>query len=160
MSSHIKVLGTLAVVAAAGLLLYTSMADAEQHYHFVQEVMPNPDDWVGKAFKIHGIVEAGSVREEIVGQKTHRQFVLEAKCEEEPGAAKPPPPCPRGRDLRILVKGTGPKPDSFKELAEVIATGTLAKENDLFVFHATELSATCPSKYKDTDRPSDYGQPR
>jgi cytochrome c-type biogenesis protein CcmE len=151
-----KILATLAVALGAGsLLVFSSLADAEQHYQFVQEVMPNPEPWVGKVFKIHGIVEAGSIQEQIVDQKTQRQFVLEAKCDK---SDKNTPPCPEGKSMRILVKGTGPKPDTFKDLAEVIAHGTLTKAGDAYVFHATELSAKCPSKYKEDQRPSQYGK--
>jgi cytochrome c-type biogenesis protein CcmE len=155
-SRKVKLLASAAVVlGAGGLLIFSSLADAEQHYQFVQEVLPNPEPWVGKSFKLHGLVEAGSIKESIIDQKTHRQFVLEAKCDP---SDKNVPPCPTGRSLRILVTNTGPKPDTFKELAEVIATGKLAKQDTEYVFEATELSAKCPSKYKEDQRPSDYGK--
>jgi len=157
MSQHVKVISTVAVVCGAALLLYSSISGAEKHYQFVQEVLPDAAAWEGKVFKVHGIVEAGSILEEVRGQKMYREFILEAKCEGDP--KNPPPPCPKGKELRLLIKSTGPKPDTFKELAEVIATGTLTKDGELYVFQATELSAKCPSKYENTDRPSEYGQP-
>jgi cytochrome c-type biogenesis protein CcmE len=152
----IKLLATIVVVlGAGGLLIYNSLAEAEQHYQFVQEVMPEPDKWVGKTFKIHGVVEPGSIREEIVAQKTERQFVIESKCD---ATDKNVPPCPSGQVLRVLVRHSGPKPDTFKELAEVIAQGTLNKEGQNYVFVATELLAKCPSKYKEDQRPSEFGK--
>ncbi len=156
MPNKFKLLASIVVVLGAGsLLIFNSLADAEEHYQFVQEVMQKPDVWVGRSFKIHGIVEPGSIREQIVAQKTERQFVLEAKCDaSDPNV----PPCPSGSRLRVLVKHHGPKPDTFKELAEAIAQGTLTKQGDVYEFQATELLAKCPSKYKEDQRPSEYGK--
>jgi cytochrome c-type biogenesis protein CcmE len=124
-----------------GTLVYSSMADAEFYKH-VDEVMKEPDAWVDKSFKMHGHVEPGSIKEEIVGQVTKRQFVLEFEGQ------------------RIAVRHEGPKPDTFKDLAEVVATGRLTREPGGLVFVANDLSAKCPSKYAEDAQRSKAPPPR
>jgi len=97
-----------------------------------------------KELKVHGWVLAGSIKEEIVNQQTVRTFVLQKS----------------GKKIRVFSKG--PKPDTFKDQSEVIATGKLIPVAstaewagplkatigaDAYVVEATELSAKCPSKY-------------
>jgi cytochrome c-type biogenesis protein CcmE len=128
------VLVSVAVACVAiGTLVFSSFADAEFFKH-VDEVTKSPDGWVDKNFKLHGYVEPGSIKESIVGQKTQRSFVLESQGQ------------------RMLVRSEGPKPDTFKDLAEVVATGRLTKEGDAYVFVASDLSAKCPSKYTEEQR--------
>ena len=86
------------------------------------------------SMRVHGFVEAGSIDEKIVDQKSVRVFFLESE-----GA-------------RLRVHHEGPKPDTFRDLAEVVAKGKLVKENDGYVFYATELMAKCPSKYEENKR--------
>ena len=134
-----KLLATVAVIAAGtGFLIYSSMGHA-QYYKMVDELMTQPgqsgettvdERWVGKTMRVHGYVEAGSIKEDIVAQKTVRTFTLEHK----------------GKTIK--VKHEGPKPDTFKDLSEVVAKGTIVKEGDRYVLEATELMAKCPSKYE------------
>jgi cytochrome c-type biogenesis protein CcmE len=125
-----KVLLSVAVVAGGGgVLIYSSLAEADYYKH-VDEVTGKPDRWVDKNLKIHGFVEAGSIDEKIVGQTQVRTFVLEYKGE------------------RIHVRHKGPKPDTFRDLAEVVAQGKLVAGNEGPVLEATELMAKCPSKYE------------
>ena len=68
-----------------------------------------------------------------------------------------------GKKIRVFNKG--PKPDTFKDQSEVVATGTIvpaasdgrrsrprstsAIDSDMaYVVDATELMAKCPSKYE------------
>lgn len=126
----IKLVLTLAIVAGGiGFLVHSSMGNA-QYYKMVDELMTEPGKWDGKTLRVHGYVEAGSIEETIVEQKTVRTFVLENKGQ------------------RIHVKHEGPKPDTFKDLSEVVAKGTIVKEGEQYVLHATELMAKCPSKYE------------
>lgn len=144
-----KILVTVAVIAAgAGFLIYSSMGHA-QYYKMVDELMTQPgangeatvsEEWVGKTMRVHGYVEAGSIKEEIVAQKTVRTFILEHK----------------GKTIR--VKHEGPKPDTFKDLSEVVAKGKIVKDNGQFVLEATELMAKCPSKYEGAPGNKDLGK--
>ena len=52
---------------------------------------------------------------------------------------------PEAKDKSIVVRFTGFPPDTFKDDAEVIATGTLQANG---TFTATDLLAKCPSKYE------------
>src|SRR5688500_3530995 len=112
MVSATKVLLSGAVIGGgAGILIYSSLAAAEYYKH-VDEVTLAPDRWGDKSLQVHGFVEAGSIDEKIVGQATVREFVLEYKGE------------------RIRVRHKGPKPDTFRDLSEVVAQGTLVAEAD------------------------------
>ena len=123
------------------MLVMSSMAEAE-FYKMVHEVAEAPEEWEGKTLQIHGFVEAGSIKEEIVDSKPVRTFIIEEK-----GA-------------RFLVHSEGPAPDTFRDLSEVVAKGQLVKTaSGEYEFKATELMAKCPSKYKGNERTSDYGQP-
>ena len=161
MSRTAKVfVSVLVFVAAGGFLAYSSLADAE-YYKYVHEVVSEPTKWSGKTLKVAGLVEAGSISEKIVGQKTERTFVLVSRCGFAIGGGKATKVegCEEGDTRRILVRSTGPTPDTFKELAEVVAKGALVMEGDNLVVHATELFAKCPSKYEENQRPSKYSSP-
>lgn len=135
MVSATKVLLSVAVLGGGGgMLVYSSMAEAEYYKH-VDEVTLDAGRWVDKTLKVHGFVEAGSIDEKIIGQATVRTFVLEYKGE------------------RIQVTHKGPKPDTFRDLAEVVAQGRLHRspEGD-YQLDATELMAKCPSKYEEGKR--------
>jgi cytochrome c-type biogenesis protein CcmE len=141
-SRALKIVLTAAVIlGGAGVLMFSSMADAEFYKH-VEEVMVAPAQWTDKNLKIHGFVEAGSIREEIVGTTTKRSFVLESKGK------------------RVAVRHEGPKPDTFRDLAEVVAKGRLVADGQGgYVLEASELMAKCPSKYQEGQRTRDYGKP-
>lgn len=133
-----KVVVTIAVFAGgAGMLLYSSLGDAE-YYHHVDELMESPESWEGKNLRVHGFVEPGSLQEDVVDQRMERNFVLEREGK------------------RIEVSHAGPAPDTFRELSEVVAIGTLVREGDRYVVEANELTAKCPSKYDGDRRTSDY----
>ncbi len=158
-STLYKVLLTLAVVIpGSGFLIYSSVGHA-QHYRMVDELQTDlkgdPSTFVGKELKIHGFVESGTIVESVVGQVTHRTFVLQKN----------------GKKIRVFNEG--PKPDTFKDQSEVVATGHLVKAdtmvqlaNDMcshtpapvgcplradaeaeWVLESSELMAKCPSKY-------------
>ncbi len=142
-----KIALTVAVaLGGAGFLVYSSVGHA-QHYKMVDELLTegNLDKWEGSEMKVHGWVEAGTIVEKVVNQEMHRTFILQKDGK------------------RIRVFSTGPKPDTFKDLSEVVATGHLVKatemtaladgmgvrlESDMpYVVDSSELMAKCPSKY-------------
>ena len=155
-SALYKVLLTIAVVVGGGgFLIYSSVGHA-QHYRMVDELVSDGfSKWTDKELKIHGFVEAGTIVESVVGQVQHRTFVLQKN----------------GKKIRIFNEG--PKPDTFKDQSEVVATGRLIKASDMtalaadmckkqpapvgcplrvdaeqeFVVESSELMAKCPSKY-------------
>ena len=139
------ILTAVVAVGGVGFLVKTSMSSA-QHYMMVHELMATDvASWVGKEVKVHGWVDAGSIHESVVNQETHRTFLLERD----------------GKKIRVF--SSGPKPDTFKDRSEVVATGHLVPaaqmkqisqslgvtiESDMpYVLDSTELMAKCPSKY-------------
>jgi cytochrome c-type biogenesis protein CcmE len=143
-STLTKILLTVAVVlGGGGFLVYSSVSHA-QHYMMVDELVKTPfESWDGKELKVHGFVEAGSIVENTVGQVQHRSFVLQKD----------------GKKIRVFSQG--PKPDTFKDQSEVVATGHLVKAGEkkpaacpirtdaeqAYVVDSTDLMAKCPSKY-------------
>jgi len=139
------VLTAVVAVGGVGFLVKSSVSSA-QHYKMVDDLLASDlTSWTGKELKVHGWVESGSIHESIVNQETHRTFLLQRE----------------GKKIRVF--NSGPKPDTFKDQSEVVATGHLvpaaqmksvaeslgvALESDLpYVVDSTELMAKCPSKY-------------
>lgn len=158
-STLYKVLLTVAVlIGGGGFLIYSSVGHA-QHYRMVDELIGDikgdPAAWQGKELKVHGFVESGTIVESVVGQTTHRTFVLQKG----------------GKKIRVF--NLGPKPDTFKDQSEVVATGHLVKASTMaqlatdmcahqpapvgcplrsdseneWVLDSSDLMAKCPSKY-------------
>ena len=148
-NSTLAKIALTAAVALAGVGFFVkSTLGHTQHYKMVDELMASGDlsQWKGKELKVHGWVLAGSIREEVVKQETQRTFVLTKE----------------GKKIRVF--SMGPKPDTFKDQSEVVATGHIVPaaeqaelarslgvtlEADLdHVVVAKELQAKCPSKYQ------------
>jgi cytochrome c-type biogenesis protein CcmE len=147
------------VVGGGGFLVYSSVGHA-QHYEMVDKLLAGGlDHWTGKELKVHGFVEGGSIVETVVDQEMQRSFVLQKD----------------GKKIRVFSRG--PKPDTFKDQAEVVATGRLvpakseqkladalcktastpgcpihADAEQAYVLESTELMAKCPSKYGDAPK--------
>lgn len=142
-----KIVLTAAVAVGGIAFVLRSSASAERYFHVEELMAKELPEWTGKELKVHGIVEAGSIVERIANQETQRTFVLQSK----------------GKKIRVF--SSGPKPDTFKDESEVVATGHLvpaaemkataealkvAIESDMpYVVRASELMAKCPSKYGD-----------
>jgi cytochrome c-type biogenesis protein CcmE len=124
------ILTATVVLCGAGFLFYSSIGNAE-HYKMVDELMKAPSEWVGRDMRIHGWVLPGSIKEQIVDQEMHRSFVLQHSGK------------------KIYVSHVGPKPDTFRDQSEVVASGNLVQQGDgSYAFEARELMAKCPSKYE------------
>jgi len=105
--------------------------------------------WGDKEIKVHGFVEPGSVAEQVIAHETQRSFVLQLN----------------GAKVRVFSRG--PKPDTFKDNAEVVATGHLVRSTEMagsakalgvradaeqsWVVDATDLMAKCPEHYDGAD---------
>lgn len=134
MSRTLKILLSVSILgAAAGVLFYSSMSEAEYYKH-VHEVLENPERFRDTSLKVHGFVEAGSIKEEIRDQNIHRTFILQYEGQ------------------RIRVTHSGPKPDTFRDLSEVVARGTFIHKDGEYMLEAVELMAKCPSKYAANQR--------
>lgn len=140
-----KIVLTGAVAVGGIAFVLKSSASAERYFHVEELMAKELPEWTGKELKVHGVVDAGSIVEKIENQETQRTFVLQSK----------------GKKIRVF--NSGPKPDTFKDQSEVVATGHLvpaaelrplaqklgvAIESDMeYVVQASELMAKCPSKY-------------
>ena len=141
-----KIVLTAAVAIGGVAFLVRSSVSSAQHYMMVDDLLKSDmGSWKDKELKVHGWVEGGSIHESIVNQETHRTFLLQKG----------------GKKVRVF--SAGPKPDTFKDQSEVVATGHLvpasqmkqlaeslgvAIESDMpYVVDSTELMAKCPSKY-------------
>ena len=126
--NHIKVGLTAAVVVAAfGMLMYTSLSQNLQYYKFVDEVMEDPQQWVGKPLRVHGYVVPNSIR--------RKEFVREYLFDVQ-------------RNGKVVTAHfLGSPPDAFKDDAEVVLTGVLNSKEGRFT--ATKMEAKCPSKYEE-----------
>jgi len=56
----------------------------------------------------------------------------------------------RNGDHAVLASYTGIVPDTFKDGAEIVLTGQLGPQG----FHATDMTAKCPSKYEAAGPPA------
>ncbi len=136
---RIKLAATILVaVLGIGYVAAQSLKDVAYYKH-VSEVTKDPAPWLAKnQMQLHGHVVAGSIETNVVDQQTHRSFKLEDKGQE------------------IIVRHTGTCPDTFKDLAEVVATGKLVRENGQLVLNAVDgdrgIAAKCPSKYNGDKR--------
>jgi cytochrome c-type biogenesis protein CcmE len=111
----------------------------------VDELMEYPGGNVGPFFKLHGFVEAGSIQRTVKDGESVNQFALQE------------------HGKRVPVELRGPVPDTFRDGAEVVATGHLRRAGGVssdFVFVADELMAKCPSTYNTPDGPKPASQYR
>jgi cytochrome c-type biogenesis protein CcmE len=147
-NSTIAKLALTGVVIVAGVIFFAKSASTStQHYKMVDQLLATDlGSWKDKQLKVHGWVVAGTIKEKVVNQETMRTFVLHKD----------------GKKIRVFNKG--PKPDTFKDMSEVVATGTVVPSADMaalaqsldvrvesdmtHVVDATELMAKCPSKYE------------
>lgn len=116
-------LSSLVLATAFGVLLYSSLGESLQYYKYVDEVMVEPTAWHGKNLQVHGVVVPDSI--------ARKDNTLEWRFDIQRN----------GKVLTAYYNGI--VPDTFKADSEVVLTGTM----DAKGFHATEMTAKCPSKY-------------
>ena len=115
----VVVIGTLVWLATAG------MKENQTYYKTITELAQMGDRAYGSRVRVGGDVEAGSIQR--VGNAT--QFVVvQDKLR-----------------LKISYTGTDPLPDTFKDGAQCLADGKLAKDG---TFRAGKIQAKCASKYE------------
>ena len=130
------ILSVLIVGTALGALLFTTMAESAAYYKEVHEVMPSPEQWYGKNMNLHGFVVDGSIEK--------RPNSLDYRFKVKNG------------DHTVTATYTGTVPDTFKDGAEVVLTGTL--EPGGFQVKRNGVTAKCPSRY-DPDQKAASSRP-
>ena len=141
---------TAGVVLGGSAFLISSSISHAEHYRMVDDLVhEGVEGWGDTELKVHGFVEPGSIAEQVVAHETQRSFVLQLS----------------GSKLRVFHRG--PKPDTFKDNAEVVATGRLVRPIEMAgsakalgvradaeqvrVLDATDLMAKCPEHYDGAD---------
>jgi cytochrome c-type biogenesis protein CcmE len=119
------VLSVVAIIGATTGVLYTTVSKGAQTYATVDEVMVNPSNFYGKTMQLHGFVVDNSIEQKRGGAHEYR-FKIKAG------------------DHSVTATYAGIVPDTFKDGAELVLTGKLGEAG----FHATNMTAKCPSKYE------------
>src|SRR5215475_7034851 len=113
------VIGTLVWLAGAG------MKENNTYYKTITELSQMGDKAYTARLRVGGDVEAGSIQR--VG-KAVEFVIVQDKAR-----------------LKVSYNGSDPLPDTFKDGAQALADGKLAKDG---VFHAGKIQAKCASKYE------------
>lgn len=121
-------------VVLAGAISYLYLSDTGEgvlEYVYVDKVVSSPAQYEGRTIKVHGNVVKGSVQQKL-GTTGDYRFIVEHGGQ------------------RLAVHYTNLVPDTFSEEAEVVLTGKLNQQGDLF--ESDEMSAKCPSKYEEQEK--------
>ena len=124
------VISVAVLMTALTMVLYTTVSDGAQYYQHVDEIMASPEQWYGKDMQLHGYVVAESI-ETRPDSHDYRFKLMKG-------------------DHTVLASYTGIVPDTFKDGAEIVLTGQLGPQG----FHATDMTAKCPSKYEAAGPPA------
>jgi cytochrome c-type biogenesis protein CcmE len=123
----VRIVISAAVIIGAFSMLFFTMAQKDaQLYKHVDEVMGSPAQYYGKNLQLHGNVD-GAVKK--------RPDTLDYQFTIKHGSST------------VLATYSGIVPDTFKTGSEVVLTGKLEPDG----FHATDITAKCPSKYQPAD---------
>jgi cytochrome c-type biogenesis protein CcmE len=113
----------VALSAALGGLMYTTLAEGTEYYMHVDEVMQDPAAWKGKKLQLHGYVN----------DLRQRPNTLDYRFQVESNGKV------------ITASYSGVVPDTFKNGSEVVLKGQL--HGDGFSVEPNGVMAKCPSKY-------------
>ena len=124
-SQGLKILLTTGVLITAFVgLMWTTMQDGAQYYKHVDEVMVDPDQWVGKRLQVHGFASDISWKPSSLDYR----FAIE------------------NNGYVVHAEYTGIVPDTFQDESEVVVSGRL--EGDVLIVEPGGIMAKCPSKYE------------
>jgi cytochrome c-type biogenesis protein CcmE len=115
----VVVIGTLVWLAGAG------MKENNTYYKTIPELAQMGDRAYDARIRVGGDVEAGSIQR--VGSTVNFVIVQD------------------NQRLKVSYHGSDPLPDTFKDGAQALADGKLAKDG---TFHAGKIQAKCASKYE------------
>ena len=118
------------LLVGIGLVIATTTTKSIQYYVTVDELLREPATYRGRELKVAGKVVAQSLEKETGGQAI--RFRVENA----------------GKTLEVAYRGA--VPDTFKEGADVVVTGTWDGGGE---FPATQLLAKCASRYEEKLRP-------
>jgi cytochrome c-type biogenesis protein CcmE len=113
----------VALSAALGGLMYTTLSEGTEYYMHVDEVMKDPSAWEGKRLQLHGYVN----------DLRQRPNTLDYRFQVQSNGKV------------ITASYSGVVPDTFKNGSEVVLKGQL--HGDGFSVEPNGVMAKCPSKY-------------
>ncbi len=131
----------ISVILIGGSLTYlmsTSMSEQIEYFHPADAVIVRAEELAGQRIRMGGFV----LKDSILQKKGTLEYQFRVRP--VPGMMKHP----EAKDRTITVRYTGLVPDTFKDEAEVVVTGSV--ENGTFI--ATDLLAKCPSKYEAAEK--------
>jgi|SRR5215831_68491 len=134
--STINILITV-VIALGGVtfLAFQSIGDVEYYVH-VDQLLANPSPYLNrKTIQVHGFAHRVPLKGTIHDQTVTRTFELENK----------------GKTIEVVHEGV--VPDTFKDEAETVVKGSVARNPDGTLTFTTVggeqgIMAKCPSKYQ------------
>jgi cytochrome c-type biogenesis protein CcmE len=126
-------IASVIIVGTIGWLAYTGYGSSKSYYVTIPELTGLGAKAYHSEIRVEGFVQPGS----IVPDGPNVTFVLNEYESHSPKAAS-------GRLLKVVYKGSEPPPDTFKDDAMAVATGSYKGDG---VFRATALQAKCASKY-------------
>lgn len=121
------------ILCTIGWLAYSGYGAGKSYYVTIPQLSTMGAKAYKSQLRVEGFVKPGS----IVQDGPNVTFVLNQYESHSPKAAS-------GRLLKVVYKGSEPPPDTFKDDAMAVASGTYNADG---VFHATGLQAKCASKY-------------
>lgn len=121
------------ILVTIGWLAYSGYGAGKSYYVTIPELSGLGGKAYTSQLRVEGFVQPGS----IVQDGPNVTFVMNQYESHTPQAKS-------GRLLKVVYKGSEPPPDTFKDDAMAVASGTLNSDG---VFHATALQAKCASKY-------------
>lgn len=125
------VIGIVLILIGIGIVVATTLPRSMQYYVTVDELLAGKEKYAGKELKVAGKVAAGSVSRSQDGIQI--DFRVENASQVVP------------------VHYRGAVPDTFKEGAEVVVTGTFTNGEEI---HANHVLAKCASRYEEKLSPT------
>ena len=113
------------IVASLGCLAWIGYGESKTYYHTIAELQELKGEALKHRMRVGGTVEAGSIRR-FSGRV---DFVLQGE----------------GKSLPVSYVGGDPRPDTFKDQAQVLVEGRPASDGR---FVAEHVQAKCASKYE------------
>ena len=125
------VIGIVFILIGIGIIVATTLPKSMQYYVTVDELLAAERTYIGKELKVAGTVSQNSVVRP--GNGLQIQFQVE------------------NANKVIQVSYNGAVPDTFKEGAEVVVTGTLTDKGRV---EASHVLAKCASRYEEKLQPT------
>jgi cytochrome c-type biogenesis protein CcmE len=137
MSKGVQIAGGATVIALLFAWYGASNLEGIAYYQTLVDFQAVAQSKIGKATRVHGYVEPGSIDRDVAGKRV--RFAVQNDPPHAGGGA--------GVSLAVVYAGLE-TPDLFRDGAEVVVEGRLAGHDGDTVFQASKVMAKCPSKFE------------